>query len=253
MSTPRRNPDRARPRADVASARPTGLRPWAGCACRARGAARRAERQPRLPSPKRASCASPRSTGATSPRTSTRASPAACRARARRRCPAWAMSAPSGCSSARRPAPRKTRRASPSSDRPEDCSTTCWRRSGMKRGENVYIANVLKCRPPEQPHARAGRSRCLPPVPRPADRAHRAQGDRRAGQERRDHAPRRSTRRSRACAGASTATAAFRSSSRIIRPTCCATCPTRQKAWEDLLFARRTLRGCRMPPRRRAH
>ena len=28
------------------------------------------------------------------------------------------------------------------------CSTTCSRRSGSPRGNNVYIANVLKCRPP---------------------------------------------------------------------------------------------------------
>ncbi len=96
----------------------------------------------------RAAPGSRRSNGATSPPTSTPAPPADLRADAARACPAWATPAPSGCSSAKRRAPRRMRRASRSSDRPGGCSTTCWRRSGLARGANVYIANVLKCRPP---------------------------------------------------------------------------------------------------------
>ena len=54
----------------------------------------------------------------------------------------------SGCSSAKRRVPRKTRRASLSSDRPGGCSTTCSLRWACDATSNVYIANVLKCRPP---------------------------------------------------------------------------------------------------------
>ena len=141
--------------------------------------------------PNRAPPASPGSNGATSPPTSMPASPAASRAAGRSRCPASATSTPSGCSSARRRAAKRTRRASPSSGRPASFSTTCWRRSGMKRGENVYIANVLKCRPPSNrtPEPREIDA-CRPYLDRQIALI-RPQADRRAGQERGDDAARR--------------------------------------------------------------
>ncbi len=63
-------------------------------------------------------------------------------ARRRRLC------APNGCWSARRRARKRTRRASHSSDRPDGCWTTCSRRWACDADKYVYIANVLKCRPP---------------------------------------------------------------------------------------------------------
>ena len=44
---------------------------------------------------------------------------------------------------------------------------------GMKR-EDVFIANVLKCRPPNNRNPGAGRGRVLPAVPRRADPPDRA-------------------------------------------------------------------------------
>ena len=55
---------------------------------------------------------------------------------------------PTGSSSEKGRARTKTRWASRSSARPASCSTTCCAAIGLKRGENVYIANVVKCRPP---------------------------------------------------------------------------------------------------------
>ncbi len=123
--------------------------------------------------------------------TSPRARPAVCARRAARRCPASATPTRNGCSSARRRAPKRTRRASLSSARPGSCSTTCSRRSASIARENVYIANVLKCRPPNNRDARAARGAGVRTVSRPADRADRAAADRRARQERRVPAARR--------------------------------------------------------------
>ena len=50
---------------------------------------------------------------------------------------------------------------------------------GLKR-EDVFIANVLKCRPPGQPRPPAGGDRLLPALPREAGRADPAAGDRHA-------------------------------------------------------------------------
>ncbi len=92
--------------------------------------------------------ASQRCNGATSRRTWQRAPRASYARRVGVRFPAWATCAHSGCSSARLLAPRKTSAASPSSGRRGVCSTTCSLALGMRRDKNVYIANVLKCRPP---------------------------------------------------------------------------------------------------------
>ena len=76
------------------------------------------------------------------------APPAGCTRRARRPCSASATSRPTGCWWARRRARRRTGSAIRSSARPASCSTTCSRRSAWRATTNVYIANVLKCRPP---------------------------------------------------------------------------------------------------------
>ena len=118
--------------------------------------------------PRRATDGSPRahrtlSLARASPPTSTRARRAACAARARDGARASATRPRNGCSSARRRAPRKTRAASPSSARRAACSTTCWRRSAWTRERNVYIANVLKCRPPNNRTPEPLRSRACRP------------------------------------------------------------------------------------------
>ena len=57
---------------------------------------------------------------------------------------------------------------------------------GMKiRREDVYIANIIKCRPPQQPRSRARRDRRLRTVPQAPTRAHQAQGHRYAREVRR--------------------------------------------------------------------
>ena len=54
----------------------------------------------------------------------------------------------------------------------------------LKRGHNVYIANVVKCRPPGNRNPEAARSRAMRAVSAPPDRAHQAETDRRARQGR---------------------------------------------------------------------
>ena len=53
-----------------------------------------------------------------------------------------------GCWSARRPAPRRTHAASRSSGQAGRLLDNMLAALGLARGDNVYIANVLKCRPP---------------------------------------------------------------------------------------------------------
>ena len=74
---------------------------------------------------------------------------------------------------------------------------------GLTR-EQVYIANVLKSRPPNNRDPQAGGDRRLPAVPLAADRAHPAQGHLHAGQLRHQAADRRADRHhqgARAAAG----------------------------------------------------
>jgi hypothetical protein len=60
---------------------------------------------------------------------------------------------------------------------------------GMNRGKSVYIANVLKCRPPG--NRTPSRAKSMPAARTSTGRSRScAEGDRRSGQERRDHAPR---------------------------------------------------------------
>ncbi len=65
----------------------------------------------------------------------------------------------------------------------------------------VYIANVVKCRPPGQPRPAAARDRELPPLPRGPGRVHRPQGRRDARQLRDQAAASTPRRASPSCAG----------------------------------------------------
>ena len=76
---------------------------------------------------------------------------------------------------------------------------------GLTR-DDVYIANVVKCRPPGQPRPAAGRDRVVPPVPRGAARLHRAEGGGHARQLRHQAAARHEGRGSRSCAARSSRT-----------------------------------------------
>ena len=101
---------------------------------------------------------------------------------------------------------------------------------GMKRGAERLHRQRPQMPAARQPHAGAARSRRVPALSRPADRAAPARRSIVAlGKSAADDAARRRRDDRAACAGASTAIAAFRSSSLIIRPTCCATCPTRRR------------------------
>ena len=76
-----------------------------------------------------------------------------------------------GSSWARARAPTKTSRASPSWDRPGKLLDSMLTAIGLKRGREVYIANVVKCRPPGNRTPTPEESRRLRALPRPADRA----------------------------------------------------------------------------------
>ena len=83
--------------------------------------------------------------------------------------------APTGWSSARRRASRKTARASPSSARQDSCSTTCCARSALARARRRRRAaglhrQPLKCRPPRNRNPSRTSCACEPFL-RAADRA----------------------------------------------------------------------------------
>ncbi len=134
---------------------------------------------------RRAACAgSRRSNGATSRPTSTHAPPAAWRTAVGSPYPAWAIRPPTGCSSARHQEAKRTREGEPFVGQAGKLLDNMLAALGMKRGHNVYIANVLKCRPPNNRTPEPREVEACRPVSRPADRADPAQADRRARQER---------------------------------------------------------------------
>ena len=92
------------------------------------------------------------------------------RTAAPRSCSAWATRTPSCCSSAKGPGSTRTSRGSRSSARRGSCSRACSREIGLAR-EQVYIANVVKCRPPGQPRSAARRDRGMHAVVGRADLA----------------------------------------------------------------------------------
>ena len=114
---------------------------------------------------------------------------------------------------------------------------------GLARGSNVYIANVLKCRPPNNrtPEPREVDA-CLPYLDRQieliAPTLIVALGQERG--RRRCSTP---TRRSRACAAASTATADVPLVVTYHPAYLLRNLPDKAKAWEDLLLARRTMQA----------
>ena len=77
-----------------------------------------------------------------------RARDAASTRRARRPCPARATPTPRSCSSARARASTRTARAGRSSVAPAGCSSGSSAAIGWRR-EDVFITNVVKCRPPD--------------------------------------------------------------------------------------------------------
>ena len=123
------------------------------------------------------------------------------------------------------------------------CSTTCSPAIGLKRGENVYIANCVKCRPPGNRNPEPGEALAVRAVPAPPDRADPAEADRRAGQGRGGQPARDATRASRACAAGCSTTAARRSSSPTIRRTCCAASPTRRRRGRICASRSETMKG----------
>ena len=108
-----------------------------------------------------------------------------------------------------------------------------------RAARDVYIANVLKCRPPEQPHAGAAprSTACRPYLDRQIALI-APEADRRAGQERGEHAARRPTRRSRSLRGR---VHRYRGVPLVVtyHPAyLLRNLPDKAKAWDDLLLAR---------------
>ena len=100
---------------------------------------------------------------------------------------------------------------------------------GLTRAD-VYIANVVKCRPPGNRDPQPARDRDVPPLPRGAGRVHRSHGRRDARQLRHQAAARRPRTASRSCAAGSSRTAtAPCSSPRCTRRRCCAAAAPRSR------------------------
>ena len=117
------------------------------------------------------------------------------------------------------------------------CSTTCCAAIGLKRGEDVYIANMRQMPPAGQPQSRAGRGARMRAVPAPPDRADPAEADRRARQGRGGEPARDATPASPACAARCTD---YRGTPLIVtyHPAyLLRNLPDKAKAWEDLCFA----------------
>ena len=160
----------------------SGCRRDGACAMRPRSPAGASHRAERSRSPRIATLRTGRSLRVP---TSTRAPPAACAARATARCPASATRPPMDVR--RRSARRRGRRAGRAVRRPGGAAARqhAGGAGHARASSNVYIANVVKCRPPGNRTPEPRRSRRVPSLSRAADRADRAEADRRAGQERR--------------------------------------------------------------------
>ena len=81
------------------------------------------------------------------------------------------------------PGAEEDRRGEPFVGRAGQLLDSMLRALGLRR-EQVYIANVLKCRPPGNRDPRPEESRELPPVPGPSDRARGADAHHRRGPHR---------------------------------------------------------------------
>ena len=136
---------------------------------------------------------------------------------------------------------RGPRRASRSSDAPGSCSRRSSRRFGLS-ARDVYIANVIKCRPPGNRNPEPDEVATCEPFLLPADRHSSV----RASSSRSARSPRtrcsRPTRRSRGCAAACTTSAAASSSfRRSIPPSSCAVPDRKRDVWEDMKKVRALL------------
>ena len=88
-------------------------------------------------------------------------------------------------SSAKGPGATRTARASPSSAAAGQLLTDIIEKGMRLARADVYICNVVKCRPPENRNPEPDEVAACCAVPRPSDRARRTRGDRRARQVRR--------------------------------------------------------------------
>ena len=114
---------------------------------------------------------------------------------------------------------------------------------GLKRGQDVYIANVVKCRPPGNRMPEPPRGGAVRAVPAAADRADPAQADRRAGQDRGHQS---AAHRRHASASLRGRLHEFRGMPLIVtyHPAyLLRNLPDKAKAWEDLCFARETMQA----------
>ena len=100
--------------------------------------------------------------------------------RTQRRARARATRTPRSCSSARARASTRTARAGRSSGAPAACWSGCSASIGWQR-DDVFITNVVKCRPPDNRDPAAGRDRRLRAVPAPPARGARPGRRRDAG------------------------------------------------------------------------
>ena len=110
----------------------------------------------------------------------------------------------------------------------------------LKR-DDVYIANVIKCRPPQNRNPEPDEVDDLRAVPVPADRCDQAEGHRGARQVRRADAAAAPTSRSRACAAASfdyrgaKLIPTFHPAYLLRNP------PAKREVWEDMKLVKRLL------------
>ena len=112
------------------------------------------------------------------------------------------------CSSARGPARDEDVQGEPFVGRAGQLLTEIITKGMKLRREDVYIANVIKCRPPENRNPEPDEIATLRAVPPAPARADRAGGDRRARQVRGADAAAHRRRRSRSCAAAGSTTTA---------------------------------------------
>ena len=167
---------------------------------------------------------------------------ARCTRAARRRCSASATKRPTGCSSAKARAPTKMQRGEPFVGQAGKLLDNMLAAIRLKRGHNVYIANVVKCRPPGNRNPEPDEVAQCEPLPAAPDRAHQAEADRRARQVaaqnllKRDASHRRAAWQIHQYQGMPlivTYHPAY-----LLRSL-----PDKAKAWEDLCFAVETMQG----------
>ena len=167
--------------------------------------------------------------GLHSPPTSLPVPHADCARRATWQYPASATCMRSGCSSARRPVRKRMRRGEPFVGQAGAAPGQHSRRAGHEARPECLHRQRAQMSPAGQSRTDATRGRGLPPLSRPADRAHRPGHDRCLGQECGERHCLTSMPLSPACVAGCITIRACRSSSPITPPICCVTCPTRRR------------------------